>query len=197
MCHSLELDELAEKYRRDPDLVHMQDISINYVPGRGSCSPRVLLVGEAPGKFENFYVKPFTGPAGRLLQEFMVLASLDETNTYITNVVKFHPTDKYGNNRTPTSKEIEVSGEYLHEEQKLLGDPKLIVPVGAISAKQFIPKVRSIFSVAGRLHVLGKYRIFPMVHPAYVMRNPPQRSKSEEQWKWLGKQIELLGGAIE
>lgn len=154
------------------------------------------MVGEAPGKFENFQAKPFVGPAGKLLEDYMSVAGLDETNTYITNVVKFRPIDGEGNNRTPTKEEIFISTGYLQEEWAILSFPRTIVTIGVIPTRVFIPNVKSIFKVAGTKHIIADQVvnpdcvIIPMVHPAYILRNPHQKATFEEHWKWLGGAIE-------
>lgn len=168
----------------------MQGTTINYVPGRGSCSPKVFMVGEAPGEFENFRLQPFVGPSGELLREFMATAGLNDENAYLTNVVKFRPVDNFGKNRTPSAEEILISSFYLAEEISILGNPIIIVPIGTVATKVFIPDIASIFQVAGTEQNKVGLRIFPMVHPAYILRNPALKKKFVEDWEWLGGAIE-------
>ena len=63
----------------------------NMVPGDGSDTAEVMLVGEAPGASEDELGRPFVGRAGRLLDELLAEAELERADVYITNVVKARP----------------------------------------------------------------------------------------------------------
>src|SRR3954471_14967350 len=58
------------------------------VPGEGSHTADVMLVGEAPGAAEDKQGRPFVGRSGRLLDELLAAAGLAREEVYITNVVK-------------------------------------------------------------------------------------------------------------
>ena len=63
----------------------------NYIPGIGSMEPKLMIVGEAPGKHEDNEGKPFVGPTGQILNELLFKAGINRSDTYITNVVKYRP----------------------------------------------------------------------------------------------------------
>jgi uracil-DNA glycosylase family 4 len=62
-----------------------------YVPGSGPFNSRIMIIGEAPGKTESDYGKPFIGPTGHLLDESLEAAGIKRDECYITNVVKYQP----------------------------------------------------------------------------------------------------------
>jgi len=72
------------------------------VPGEGNRKAKVVLVGEAPGKSETLYGRPFIGREGRMLRRVLDEAGIDLKDVYITNAVKVRPPG----NRTPTTDEI-------------------------------------------------------------------------------------------
>jgi len=56
--------------------------------GEGARSAEAMFVGEQPGDHEDKAGKPFVGPTGRLFDEALVVAGIDRTEVYVTNVVK-------------------------------------------------------------------------------------------------------------
>src|SRR5919109_3178605 len=74
----------------------------NAVAGEGSCSTKVMLVGEAPGRQEDLEGKPFVGYSGRILDSALSKAGIKRSDIFITNVVKCRPP----NNRRPQSNEL-------------------------------------------------------------------------------------------
>src|ERR1019366_1545869 len=63
----------------------------NYIAGTGSLEPKLLIVGEAPGKYEDEQGIPFVGPTGKMLDEYLFKAGIRRSDCYITNVVKYRP----------------------------------------------------------------------------------------------------------
>lgn len=95
----------------------------NYVPGVGPISgAKLMIIGEAPGRFEDEYRRPFVGPTGDLLDDLLEAAGIQRDECYITNVVKYQPP----NNDWKRLSEIGVS---LPEQQsKLLQEIRHIQP---------------------------------------------------------------------
>jgi len=63
----------------------------NYIGGVGSLEPKLMIVGEAPGKHEDETGIPFSGPTGQILNELLFKAGIRRSDCYITNVIKFRP----------------------------------------------------------------------------------------------------------
>lgn len=118
------LNRLYGEYAYDLAFVALRG---KVVKGEGSTEPLVAFVGEAPGKQEARHGRPFIGPSGALLNEMMGAVNLDRGKVFITNVVKLHPVDNDGNNRTPSQKEIVASRRYLWQEMALLGWPPMVL----------------------------------------------------------------------
>jgi len=146
------------------------------VPGVGDRAAEWLLVGEAPGAEEDARGEPFVGQAGRLLDSMLAALGMRRgENVYIANVLKCRPP----NNRTPEPAEVEACRPYLERQIALLR-PKLIVALGKSAALQLLNVDATIASLRGRVHA---YRGVPLVvtyHPAYLLRNLPDKAKAWE-----------------
>ena len=91
-------------------------MSSKLVLGEGSKNPKIIFVGEAPGKEEEKKGRPFVGRAGRLLRKTITESGVNIKDCYITNVVKVRPMDEEGGNRTPDKKEIKKFLPILRKE---------------------------------------------------------------------------------
>jgi len=146
------------------------------VPGIGDASAEWLFIGEAPGAEEDAQGEPFVGQAGRLLDNMLAaLGIARERNVFIANVLKCRPP----NNRTPEPLEVEACRPYLERQVALIA-PKLIVALGRSAASLLLDSDSTIASLRGRVH---RYRGIPLVvtyHPAYLLRNLPDKAKAWE-----------------
>src|SRR3990167_1205392 len=96
------------------------------VPGDGPSDPVGVLVGEAPGYWEDKRGKPFVGDSGKELDNYLKqFTKVPRELWYITNVVKCRPP----NNREPKPEEIEACLPWLMEELFLL-EPRIIGLLG-------------------------------------------------------------------
>jgi len=135
-----------------------------------------LLVGEAPGAEEDARGEPFVGQAGRLLDNMLTALGLARgRDVYIANVLKCRPP----NNRTPEPLEAAACRPYLDRQIELL-QPGLILALGKSAATTLLGVEATIASLRGRVH---RYHDVPLVvtyHPAYLLRNLPDKAKSWE-----------------
>jgi uracil-DNA glycosylase len=146
------------------------------VPGVGDAAAEWMFVGEAPGAEEDARGEPFVGQAGRLLDNMLAaLGMRRETNVYIANVLKCRPPG----NRTPEPGEVDACRPYLDRQIALIR-PKLIVALGRSAATTLLAGDATIASLRGRVH---RYQGVPLIvtyHPAYLLRNLPDKAKAWE-----------------
>jgi uracil-DNA glycosylase len=146
------------------------------VPGVGDPAAEWLFVGEAPGAEEDERGEPFVGQAGKLLDAMLAALSLARgRKVYIANVLKCRPPG----NRTPEPAEVEACRPYLDRQIELIR-PKLIVALGRSAANTLLSNDATIASLRGRVH---RYRGVPLIvtyHPAYLLRNLPDKAKAWE-----------------
>jgi DNA polymerase len=146
------------------------------VPGVGDVHAEWLFVGEAPGAEEDAKGEPFVGQAGRLLDNMLTAIGLSRRDrVYIANVLKCRPPG----NRTPEPLEVEACRPYLDRQIELIR-PQLIVALGKSAATTLLNVDATIASLRGRVH---RYRDVPLIvtyHPAYLLRNLPDKAKAWE-----------------
>ena len=144
------------------------------VMGHGNPNAKIVFIGEAPGKNEDLQGVPFIGAAGKLLDEMLATVSVQRSDVYITNIVKYRPP----NNRDPLPEEKKAFWPYLLEELKII-EPAVIVTLGRHSMEYFLPG-KKISEIHGRpaTAILSSssgekltIRIIPLYHPAAALYN--------------------------
>jgi DNA polymerase len=146
------------------------------VPGVGDARADWLFIGEAPGAEEDARGEPFVGQAGRLLDNMLAALGLDRRRgVYIANVLKCRPP----NNRTPEPFEVDACRPYLERQIALLA-PRLVVALGRSAASALLGSDASIASLRGRVHRLHGRPLVVTYHPAYLLRNLPDKAKAWE-----------------
>lgn len=148
--------------------------------GTGDEKANWLFVGEGPGRNEDLQGEPFVGPAGKLLDNMLAAMGLRRgANAYIANIVKCRPTGADGRDRPPSPEEVAACMPYL-ERQIALIKPAVIVALGktaALSLLNLDPDT-AVSSLRGKVH---RYRNLPLIvtyHPAYLLRNLPDKRKT-------------------
>lgn len=181
------LADIYEEYRTDPKFDHLRHEGIVLVPGETNvASPKLFVVGEAPGAMENTLRRPFVGASGMILRKLLEeSAGISASEAFITNVVKYRPPG----NRTPEPPEIARSVPYLQREFAAVGSPRVIVAVGGTAKQALRPgENRGVLQLAGKPIALdgGRTTLWVMIHPAYGLRNPAIRDTMESHWVALG-----------
>ena len=133
-----------------------------------------MLIGEAPGAEEDRLGDPFVGQAGRLLDNMLAAIDLHRTrNVYIANVLKCRPPG----NRNPEPEEVAKCSPHLLRQIELV-NPKLIVAMGRFAAQTLLETDASIASLRGRVFRYEGVALIVTYHPAYLLRNLPDKAKA-------------------
>jgi len=133
-----------------------------------------LLVGEAPGAEEDRLGEPFVGQAGKLLDNMLAALGLARgENVYIANVLKCRPPG----NRNPEPAEVARCTPFLQRQIALI-EPRLIVALGRFAAQTLLGTDATIASLRGRLHRYAGVPLVVTYHPAYLLRNLPDKAKA-------------------
>ena len=160
-----------------------------FVFGCGSLEPKLLLIGEAPGREEVKLSRPFSGAAGKYLDELLQLAGIDREKIYITNTIKYrlskvNPKTGRLSNRPATREEITSGRHYLLREIELIS-PLCVVTLGNVPLRA----VTGNFSEnIGDRHGLPstvktgerEFMLLPLYHPACVIYNRSLKQTCEE-----------------
>lgn len=136
--------------------------------------PRVMLVGQAPGKSEVEDRRAFAGRAGRTLFKWMERAGLDEASfrrdVYIAAVTRCYPgpSPSGRGDRVPSPREQAHCAPWLEAELDLIR-PALLIPVGRLAIDRFL-ETEPLDRLIGRVHharVRGRdVALIPLPHPS-------------------------------
>ena len=135
-----------------------------------------MLIGEAPGAEEDRLGDPFVGQAGKLLDNMLAALGLSRRhNVYIANVLKCRPPG----NRNPEPEEVAQCTPHLLKQIELI-KPKLIVAMGRFAAQTLLSTDAAVGSLRGRVHRYAGVPLIVTYHPAYLLRNLPDKAKAWE-----------------
>jgi DNA polymerase len=152
--------------------------------GVGHVQARWMVVGEAPGEQEDLQGEPFVGPSGQLLDNMLSALGLTratdgpeppEQRVYIANTLKCRPP----RNRNPEPAEM-VQCEPFLMRQIALVQPRLILAMGRFAVQALLRSNEPVGKLRGKVH---SYQGVPLVvtyHPAYLLRNLPDKARAWE-----------------
>jgi DNA polymerase len=173
--------------------------------GVGHPGAHWMIVGEAPGEQEDLRGEPFVGPAGQLLDNMLRALGLTRAEAaaegqppleppleparqvYITNTLKCRPP----RNRNPEPEEMRRCEPYLLRQIALV-QPRLILAMGRFAVQALLRTDEAIGRLRGRVH---RYEGVPLVvtyHPAYLLRNLPDKARAWEDLCLAAQTMESL-----
>ena len=156
----------------------------NVVFGEGCAKAKLVFVGEAPGADEDASGRPFVGRAGKLLTKMIEAMGLNREDVFICNVLKCRPPG----NRPPSTSEIAACSPNLLRQIEIIR-PKVICALGGPASKTLLNTNEGITKLRGHFHDYHGVPLMPTFHPAYLLRNPPEKAKV---WEDLKKVMALL-----
>lgn len=150
------------------------------VKGEGPKSPKIAIVGEAAGSYEEQQLRPFVGPAGGVLESCLHAASMIRSDVYITNVVDHRPygpkgpndISEYFNGKTFSAKGWDAVMRVREEIDAV--SPNIVIACGAtafaaMTGQTRITKYRGyLFATQGMQNV---HKCMPTIHPAACLHN--------------------------
>lgn len=155
--------------------------------------PRVMIVGQAPGKVESEGGRPFAGRAGRTLFRWLERAGIDEDTArariYIAAVTRCYPgpSPSGRGDRVPSPAEQDACASWLEDELKMIR-PKLLIPIGRLAITRFLPNL-PLDQLIGRAHEVhhagGRAKAIPLPHPS-----------GASSWIHAGDHPKLLDAAL-
>ena len=164
----------------------------NLVFADGNPAADIMLIGEAPGADEDRQGKPFVGASGQLLDKMLASIGLDRTAVYISNIIPWRPPG----NRTPTSEEVAMFLPVIKRHIDLIA-PKIVITLGGSSTKALLSTTEGILKLRGQWRdydVNGTaVPMMAMLHPAYLLRTPAQKSLAWRDLRQLYRKIETDG----
>jgi uracil-DNA glycosylase family 4 len=159
--------------------------------GVGNRQAELMIIGEAPGFNEDKQGEPFVGRAGQLLTAMLNAIGFERETVYIANILKCRPP----NNRDPQVEEVNLCTPFLAKQIALI-QPKLLMAVGRIAAHFLLNTKTPLGQLRNKLHRYGS-NATPLIityHPAYLLRNPADKSKALLDLQMVYRTLEELSG---
>lgn len=163
----------------------------NYVSGIGSVEPKLMIIGEAPGKYEDEQGIPFVGPTGRILDECLFKAGISRSECYITNVIKYRPPFNDLKKLHLIGVDIGQSMQELWDNEINVLKPYCILAVGDL-AFQAVCDCAGIMNYRGSILSArdGITKVVPTIHPAALFSRTIGSGDDAEtagglKWTWL------------
>jgi len=141
-------------------------------PVCGSSGPlgaKLMIVGEAPGYQDEKYKSPFSGPAGKLLEQTLREHGMEKKDCYVTNVVKCHPT-KDSKDIAPNKDMVTKCAPTLAEEIAQV-KPKAILALGGTAAHALLDTKKNVSDLAGLFEISPVHNVpvFVTYHPSAIL----------------------------
>jgi uracil-DNA glycosylase len=136
--------------------------------------PRVMLVGQAPGKVEAGGGRAFAGRAGNTLFRWLERIGIDEHTArdriYIAAVTRCYPgpSPSGRGDRVPSPMERENCASWLDDELRLVR-PRLLIPVGRLAIERFLPRLplEELIGREHRIEIADRQIVaIPLPHPS-------------------------------
>jgi uracil-DNA glycosylase len=167
-------------------------------------APRVMLVGQAPGRTEATSGRPFAGRAGGTLFRWLASVGLDEATArehiYIAAVTRCYPGPSASGrgDRVPSPRECDLCASWLHDELRIIR-PRVIVPVGRLAIDRFLGP-EALDRLIGRAHDVehagGRSLAIPLPHPSGAsswIHEAEHRAQLQSALQLLGHELAKLG----
>lgn len=139
----------------------------NYVAGIGPHNPKILIIGEAPGKYEDLAGQPFVGPTGQMLDEMLFNAGSHRSQCYLTNVVKYRPPLNDFKKLHLINVDLQEQIDNLWKQEINIYKPNVIIAVGN-EALNAVCGLDGILNYRGSILTGrdGITKVIPTIHPA-------------------------------
>ena len=156
----------------------------NVVFGSGNPKASLMFIGEAPGEEEDAQGLPFVGRAGQLLTKIIEAMGMKRQDVYIANILKCRPP----NNRAPLPTEILACEENLKAQIEMI-KPKVICTLGKFASQTLLKTQEFITALRGNWREYQGIKVMPTFHPAYLLRNPPDKRLVWQDMKKVLKEL--------
>ena len=99
------------------DGCNLKRLAKNTVFSDGNPKAKIMLVGEAPGRDDEYYGLPFSGPAGQFLNQMLGSIGLDRTSVYFAHIVPWRPPGEL----RPTANVTRMCRPFIERQIELVG----------------------------------------------------------------------------
>jgi uracil-DNA glycosylase family 4 len=158
---------------------------MRYIPGEGPVGAQLLILGEAPGRYEEEVGRPFQGPAGHLLDSWLESNGISRDECYLTNVVKYQPPDSQFKRLEEIHIDLQKSTEELWQEIKII-NPNCILSLGE-NALHAVTSCKGISKWRGSIlnSINGYPKVVPTFHPAAFLYSSTDDSTGGAKYAYI------------
>ena len=162
----------------------------------GNPDAKIMMIGEAPGYYDEKEGKPFVGPAGEKLERILNVMGIKREEVYITYLVKFRPAipKQTTNNRKPSREEMTSCLPLVMAEIDI-AQPELIIALGSNAAEGLLNIEGNIGSMREKWHQFSEIPVRVTYHPSYLLQSESNEVK-RALWEDMLAVMEKLGMPI-
>jgi uracil-DNA glycosylase len=152
-----------------------ESVPIARDPEPDSPTPRILLVGQAPGLRATVEERPFAGIAGEKLRDWMEQGGISRDDLYrrihFAAITRCYPGRLPGakGDRVPSTAEQALCRPWLDELIAIVR-PRAVLLVGLLAIRTFLGPVTSLTAVVGTCPERDGVFYIPLPHPSGVSR---------------------------
>ncbi len=156
---------------------HLCDLSKSRkqsMSGYGNADADVMIVDSMVSSSDDDLASYYTGRAGSSLQKMIEnVLELSIEDVFLTHAVKCKP---LGANK-PSESEFNSCKPYLYKQIELV-KPRIIVTLGEEAYNIFSQTKEEFNSVRGHIIDLKDYKLVPIYHPQFLLRNPSLKKET-------------------
>lgn len=152
-----------------------ESVPIALDPDPDAPLPKILLIGQAPSIRATTHNRPFAGPGGEKLREWLEQGGIPRADFYrkvrFGAVTRCYPGRVPGakGDRVPSRREQELCRPWLDQLSEVLG-PRVVLLVGLLAIRTYLGPVKSLTSVVGTTTRRDGLLFIPLPHPSGVSR---------------------------
>jgi DNA polymerase len=167
--------------------------------GEGKLAARLIMIGEQPGDVEDKTGRPFTGPAGRLLDKALAAAGINREEVFLTNAVKhfrFETRGASGKRRihkSPSQQQMIACRPWMEAELDTV-KPEGVVVLGSVAGKALFGSDFRVGDHRGKITELPDRAIWSLttIHPSAALR----ADNRQEMFDGLVADLELAARTL-
>jgi uracil-DNA glycosylase len=167
----------------------------NLVFADGMAGAPVMIIGEAPDRYDDETGLPFSGPNGQLLDKMLASIGLNRiTNCYLAPLLPWRPPG----DRKPTAEEIAICRPFIARHIELAA-PKAILMVGGLAAQSLLDVSDSVMKLRNRaLTYDAGQPIYAqcVLSPAYLISRPAEKALMWNDLLRFEAEISVRGVAL-
>lgn len=157
-----------------------------YIRGYGPHNAKLMVIGEMPSSTDDDQGVPFTGQAGRLLDNAFKTAGIDRSQVYLTNILKRRAPGGDWNRITETGTTISKAKAELYEEINTV-KPNCILAIGGRALSILTDKDKiTLWRGSILSDKTGVWKVISTLAPSNFLRaKDGEKTVLKYQWRYV------------